>query len=506
MKKINFFIVLTFVSLIFFSCGRKEVKDIIKLKKDSNARVAASVLKYADEYFLQSDIQNNGSVVSSAYILDYNVSQNTITDEMPILLESITRNKIGMQSVFINNGKSKEYKYRYSLKNAINKDSDTDFFSLKIDDKNIEAASPAVYDKTFFLPAKGWGKLIKILFPTSPVDLSDLDFSYTAIKNFYSFELNKSSQKRYDKVMEKMYANADIKKTNTGYMLSLKNQDLKEIPALLLNALKNDNRFKPFFGIYEKIIFKPIFDELKKSIDEKNLLNGNVKITEEIILKNGYIQRNIIKYISENNDILFEFVYELDDYEHPFNDMKCRLKVYDPEKNKNFNINFTASGKSTSSLLDTQFKFEFDIGSEAPNINIDYDVRIDKTKVKDNFYIGYDVFGKEDNLSDAPEMLISTKISGDFKKFSDSVEYLPKSLQIKTVENKTGKQLSIDMELNSKFIISKEIINDFSMPEEKIDVITTKPDEWQKIQKEISETLQQLFTQLAQSFNKPQFE
>lgn len=515
MKKLmaSFFVGFT---VLCFSCGNKDAAAVIKLQKDSFAAIGEAIAK-ANEESGNLMFSKGGAAVSEIYIDDYRISGTGRHAEFADFLEKAVNSRLGIKTVFIDDAKAKELKYSYILKNILGENSDLTLINMKIDEKNIEAASPDIYAKSFFIPVKGWGKLLQLLDSSLLGKFDNLNFSYSAIKKFYEFKADNPTRKRYDKAMQKKYAHALIKKTDDGYFIELNKDDVKEAGKLLLYAIRNDNRLKTFFDIFEKTSSKES-EDFKKLFERDDLfhLNKNIRITEELTVKDGFIHKYKIRYINENNDIVSEIFYELNGAEDGTFGFRTEALLRstsdaydwkDTEPGKMLEFALDIGGKADSSIVDFHYSCDMDIPGKM-GINFGYEVKADMTKETDNFeadcsmYVS-DYSGGAENFS---KEYLRFKGAGDIKQTPDSVKFKLKFLGLETSNLKDNTNLVLALDIDASTVYTKDtpedVLAEVSMPEEKVDVVLTKMDDWKNIAAEIGPRLQAIGSKIESYLRK----
>ncbi len=513
MKKLmaSFFVGFT---VLCFSCGNKDAAAVIKLQKDSFAAIGEAIAK-ANEESGNLMFSKGGAAVSEIYIDDYRISGTGRHAELSDFLEKAVNSRLGIKTVFIDDAKAKELKYSYILKNILGENSDLTLINLKIDEKNIEAASPDIYAKSFFIPVKGWGKFMKLLDPSFLGKFDDLNFSYSAIKKFYEFKADNPTRKRYDKAMQKKYAHALIKKTDDGYFIELNKDDVKESNNLFLYAIRNDNRLKAFFDIFEKTSSKES-EDFKKLFEHGNLslLNDNIRITETLTVKDGFIHKYKIRYINENNDIVSEIFYELNGAEDGTFGLRAEALLRstsdaydckDTEPGKMLEFALDIGGKADSSTADVHINWSMGISGKM-KANIGYDIKTDMTKETDNFELDCSVRVEDLSSNEFSTAYSMFKCAGDIKQTPDSVKTKLKFLGMEITDTKDNTDLILALDLDASTVYTKDtpedVLAEVSMPEEKVDVVLTKMDDWKNIAAEIGPRLQAIGSKIESYLRK----
>lgn len=509
MKRIKIFIFIFLAGSILISCGNKNEKNVLNLKKYSREKAIDAYVKLADEYFMYSSIKDNGSMEMDFSLKEFINNTKQKENEFnhlkkPNIFEMMFKDGGGLNVKFINDKKQKAITYSYTAKTAIKDMEELNLFTVKFGDKDIEAASPIIIDKTFTLPTNGIGKLMALISPENFLSYLNTDFSYKAMTAAFSIKPDRHSQKRYDKAEKAMYKNAEITQTDTGYKIIFDNKQLKEVPAMFWYALKNDNRLKFFIDLYEKIVFSAEVKNMLQNLSpDKINIPDSFKLIEELTVKNGLITEGSFKLLDGDAPKL-KVNYKMGNYEHIFNDLQFSIEANDTPIQP-LNISFMTKGNSDNSKIAIDAVMKVNNPSlpnkkEAADMN--WKLFLDKAKAKDNFKFEMTMNTNMHpvNMSLSRSMpnteakhqieTVSIKTSGDFIKTENSVEYSLNKLEIQNPYNPLLESLSTD--INSKFIISDKIKNEVIMPSEKIKVLETKSEEWTKIQNEAMMNIQRL--------------
>lgn len=509
MKNFKSFILFTIVGIFagfLVSCGNRYEKDIIALKKLSMEKAEKSIKKFSDEYFMSSELKKNGSVIFDAHIKDFkNTLQNSKADKNPLDaagIENLIKNNIGLNFTFINDQKEKALFYSYGIKSPAPGMSDLPIFLMKFGDKNIEAASPFLKETTFYLPSNGIGKFLALIFPKSFFSFFNMDFSYNEIKNMMTMQLDRHSQKRYLNAEKALYKKADIKKTDSGYEITFNNEQLKQVPSLIWYALKNDNRLKLMLSMYEDILTKEIMDSFSENIlPEKMTIPDGFRITEEIIVKNGLISKDEFTVFVADKPLL-KLSYEIEDYDYVLNNLIASIELFSDVDSSSHIITFTSMGESNENKADFMINMWLtanDSMSEDLTLGaLNYSILIDKTKQSDNFKASMNfAFPKmipvySDDGYDGNRMeIMEASVSGSFnKKSADTVEFGINKININSSKEMGGGSLNV--ELDSKMVITNKIIKKIEMPKDRVNVLEMSSEDWTKIKDEFMMQLENL--------------
>ncbi|UTC75656.1 hypothetical protein E4O03_02695 [Treponema sp. OMZ 792] len=513
MKNFKSFILFTLIGVLslslIISCGKKDERDIIALKKESRARAEKSIKKFADEYFMSSELEKNGSITFDAGIKDFkNTIKRTEADKKPLNtagIEKLIENNIGLNFTFINDQKEKAIIYYYGIKSPVPGMSELPALIMKLGNKNIEAASPLLQDKTFYLPSNGIGKFLALIYPKDFLSFFNMNFSYNEIKNMMTMKLDRHSQKRYAKAEKSLYKNADIKKTDSGYMVSFNNEQLKQVPSLIWYALKNDNRLKLMLSMYENILTKEIMDKFSEEISpEKLAIPEGFRITEEISVKDGLISKDMFTIFVENKPAA-KLSYEIGDYDYVLNNLTASIEVIENKLPSSAVMEFKSRGESNENKADFSINIclshKNSMDEKSVIFDANYSVFIDKTKQSDNFKVSMNfgfpkmipVYAEQteadmdkDNTMERMEM----SVSGSFNKTADTAEFGIYKISLNTPEELGGG--SLEAELESKMLITNKIVKTMEMPKDKVNVLEMNPEEWTKLKNEVMMKLESM--------------
>ena len=509
MKNFKSFILFTVIGILagfLISCGNKDEKDIIALKKASREKAAKSITEFSNEYFMDGDIEKNGSITFDARIKEFkNTIKSPDSDKNPLNtagIENLIKNNIGLNFTFINDQKEKALFYSYGIKGPASGMSDIPIFIMKFGDKNIEAASPFLKDTTFYLPSNGIGKFLALISPKNFLSFFNMDFSYTEMKNMMTMQLDRHSQKRYLNAEKALYKKADIKKTDSGYEITFNNEQLKQIPSLIWYALKNDNRFKLMLSMYEDVLTKEMMDKFSENISpEKMTIPDGFRITEEISVKDGLISKDMVTVFVADEPWI-KLSYEIEDYIYVFNNLIASIELFSGVDSSSHTITFTSRGESNENKADFMINMWLtanDSMSEDLTLGaLNYAILIDKTKQSDNFKASmnfafpkmvpvYSDDGYDGNRMEIMEM----NLSGSFnKKSPDTVEFGIDKISLNSSKEMGGGRL--DVELDSKMVITNKIIKKIEMPKDRVNVLEMSSEDWTKTKDEFMMQLENL--------------
>ncbi|UTC67553.1 MULTISPECIES: hypothetical protein [unclassified Treponema] len=509
MKNLKSFILFTLLGtvapVLIMSCVNRDEKDIIALKKLSTERAEKSIKQFEDEYFMTGDIEKNGSVIFDAQIKNFkNTFKENSDSKKPFnaaSIENLIKNKVGLNFTFINDQKEKALFYSYGVKVGPGM-SELPIFVMKFGNKNIEAASPFFKDSTFYIPSNGIGKFLALVSPKNFLSFFNMDFSYNEMKNMMTMQLDRHSKKRYLNAEKALYKKADIKKTDSGYEITFNNEQLKQIPSLIWYALKNDNRLKLMLSMYEDILTKEIMDSFSENISpEKMTLPEGFRITEEIIVKDGLISKDMFTIFVENRPVA-KLSYEIEDYDYVLNNLIASIELFSDVDSSSHTITFTSRGESNENKADFMINMWLSANDSMSEDLIlgalNYSILIDKTKQSDNFKASMNfAFPKmvpvysEEGYDDDKMEIMQMFVSGSFnKKSADTVEFGIDKISLNSSKEMGGG--SLDVELDSKMLITNKIIKKIDMPKDRVNVLEMSAEEWTKIKDEFMMKIEEM--------------
>ena len=218
MKHAKSFVFIIAIGIFTISCSNKDTKNIISVKKASTEKFIGAFEKFENNFMLRSDIFDNGSAKAEFFLTDYDLQGPKSQDilQTTTIADMMIKNKIGITGLWVNDKKAKAFKYSYTLNNILKNEEKTDLINIVIGQKNIEAASPSIFNKTFSIPAQDFGKALALAAPNEfPANLN-IDLTYNTLRTLNSIRPNKASQKRYDKAQDILYKNAIITQNGCG--------------------------------------------------------------------------------------------------------------------------------------------------------------------------------------------------------------------------------------------------------------------------------------------------
>ena len=501
MKYVRLFL-FTFITLIFtISCGNKEAKNIISVKRASAEKLMDSFKKFENNFLLRSDLSDNGYEKIKFFLTDYDIQGSKaaeILQSTAPVINSIIENQIGMTSRFINDKQAKEFKFSYTFNNILKNEEKTDLINIVIGPKNIEAASPAVFNKVFSLPAKDLGKALALITPKEIPTNLNVDLTYNALKSLNSVRPDKASQKRYDKAQNILYKNPEITRNGNTYSIIFNNDDVIKSIRASINALKNDNRLKALWSIYKKL-----FEKEFKEIEEK--FNTEIKdkikestFTEELTVKDNLVIKDIYTVIVGGKEII-KFEVGIKNYENPIDGITYAITITDPKAiDKNTTADmisciFASKGTITDTLADIDYSASISIAvtpdTETPplsGLDMHCYFYADTTKENDNFKIGMDVTSHRsfDSEKNTP-LNFAIQALGSVAKAPDMITYKIDTVDME-METPGIEKYAINLGTEASVIYSKNILDDINMPKETVNVFETKVNEWQTIKDEIT--------------------
>ena len=504
MKYARLFILTAVMLIITVSCDNKDVTNILIAKKRSFDKVTAAYLKFKNEFMLHEALFNNGSIDTELFLTGYDMrgssAENFLKSARPIL-DLIIQKKIGFKSTFINDSAAKEFKYLCSFEHFLKTEKETPIVNIIIGQKNIKAAIPAVYNKTFSLPVNGIGKLLYMIEPRDAFLQLDIDFSYTTLKQLYALKPDAASQKRYDEAYKILYKNAAIKKNGDTYFVTFNSNDVLMYISAMVKAIKNDNRMKAFWSVYEKAFAKE-FKKLEETFNsdiKKNM--QHITFTEELTVKDGFVAKDTIHADVDGKEFL-DVVLEVEDYENPIGSLNCTSTFSDPRANSNEKI--IISFKSKGSVSETAANVDYSFMLGFPNIasqpfsgiGMHCYFYADTQKPQENFKTGIDVQIQSPESRSLAGKSVNNKLKnidfalqavGGIQKAKDTVTYTINSIgldvKVPTENN------AFMFETDATVVLNKKIPKSIEMPKETVYVLETKNDEWERIQEEIGANL-----------------
>ena len=247
MKYTRSFIFIIAIGIFTISCGNKDTKNIISIKNASAEKLINSFTKFEDNFMLRSDIADNGYEQLNFFLIDYDIQGPKVEEFMQStapVIDSVIENQIGVTSRFINDKKAKAFKFSYAFNNILQNEEKTDVINIVIGQKNIEAASPSIFNKAFSIPAQDLGKALALIAPKEVPANLNIDLTYNTLRTFTSIRPDKASQKRYDKAQRILYKNAVIARNGDTYSIVFNNDNIVKFIPALIHAVKNDNRIK----------------------------------------------------------------------------------------------------------------------------------------------------------------------------------------------------------------------------------------------------------------------
>jgi len=509
MKYVKLF-VFTLMMLIFtVSCGNKDTKNIISIKKASTEKLTSAFEKFENNFMLRSDIFDNGSAKAKFFLTDYDLQGPKAEDilQTKTIADTMIANKIGITGLWINDKKAKAFKYSYTLNNILINEEKTDLINIVIGQKNIEAASPSIFNKTFSIPAQDLGKALALIDSKEfPANLN-IDLTYNTLRTLSSIRPNKASQKRYDKAQNILYKNAVITRNGDTYSIVFNNDDvIKFIPAMV-DAVKNDNRLTFLWKFYEKLLEKE-FKEIEEKFNTE--IKDNIKdctFTEELTVKDNLVAKAQYTVAVSGKEIV-TFGCGIKNYENPIDGMTYTLNITgsntadkDSKAGGIVSCVFASKGSVTDTAadIDCSVSVSFTDNPDTPLLPV-FDMRgtfyADTAKQSDNFKIGMDMSitpSRDNKINGAIEA--SMQALGSVVKAPDMITYNIDTINVEMEEAEKEKH-TLKLGTDASVIFSKNILEDIVMPKETVKVLETKVNEWQTIQDEITANLKALSTLL----------
>ena len=499
MKKCKsvFFTIISAAAFLVLSCGNKDVKNIMSIREKSGEKLLKACTRFQDNFMLYSDILDNGYVSKEFFLKDYKIdgAPAEFLRESYLPIELLIKNNIGLKTEFVNDKNAKELRYSYKLKNILKTEKETELINIKIGKKTIEAAIPKLIDTTFFIPSNSVGKSMAFIFPQNFFSYMDADFSYDTLREWNSMKPDKHSKKRYDKARDSFYKNATIKPDGNTYFIEFNNADIEKYISEIVYALKNDNRFKTLWNIYGKMdsnIFEnaeEVFNsKIKNTIQKFNL-------TEKLTVKNNLTARDQFTAVFDGNEI-FKFIYEIKDYENPFNGISYTIELVNPDTSEKIHILIEGKGSVTDTKADINiFASIYSLKpSGEPSsgaIDIDLFFYADASTSENNFEAGIDAQYPKHFNDDSDIVKSGFQVVGSMKKTEDSVNYHINNIIIKT-NAPAGDNKQIICDTDVQLVFSKTVPPGFEMPNARLNVPEIKPDEWEKIRTDVVNKITEL--------------
>lgn len=513
MKHGKLFVFSLMILIFIISCGNKDAKNIISIKNASAEKLINSFTKFENNFMLRSDIADNGYEQLNFFLTDYDIQgpkvEKFLQSAAPFI-DSVIENKIGVTSRFINDKKAQAFKFSYAFNNILQNEEKTDVINIVMGQKNIEAASPSIFNKAFSIPAQDLGKALALIAPKEVPANLNIDLTYNTLRTFTSIQPDKASQKRYDKAQGILYKHAVITRNGDTYSIVFNNDDIVKFIPALVNAVKNDNRIKALWNFYEKL-----FEKEFKEIEEK--FNTEIKdkikecsFTEELIVKDNLVIKDICTVSTKGKEIV-HLETGIKNYENPIDGMTYTLNITDPKlidkDTKADIISFVFATEGT--ITDTTAKIDYSASMSVTNdteksslsdIDMHYYFYADTTKQNDNFKIGMDVtayngLDGKDKGTKQVLMNIAMQALGTVEKAPDIIIYKVDTIgmDLKTPDTE---QYTVQLETDASVIYSKNILEDIVIPNDTVKVLEIKVNEWQAIKDEITANLNALSTLL----------
>ena len=508
MKHAKSFVFIIAIGIFTISCSNKDTKNIISVKKASTEKFIGAFEKFENNFMLRSDIFDNGSAKAEFFLTDYDLQGPKSQDilQTTTIADMMIKNKIGITGLWVNDKKAKAFKYSYTLNNILKNEEKTDLINIVIGQKNIEAASPSIFNKTFSIPAQDFGKALALAAPNEfPANLN-IDLTYNTLRTLNSIRPNKASQKRYDKAQHILYKNAIITQNGDTYSIVFNNDDVVKFIPALIDAVKNDNRLKFLWNFYKKLLEKEF-----KGIEEKfnTEIKDNIKdciFTEELTVKDNLVAKTQYTVAVSGKEIV-TFDFGIKNYENPIDGIICTLNITEPDtadKDSKAGIVscvFASKGSVTDTAADIDcfVSVSFTDNPDTPLLPV-FDMHgtfyADTAKQSDNFKIGMDMDitpSRNDNMNES--IAASMQASGSVVKVPDMITYNIDTINIEMKELEKEKH-TLKLGTDASVIFSKNILEDIVMPKETVNVLETKVNEWQAIKEEITANLSALSTLL----------
>lgn len=191
MKHGKLFVFSLMILIFIISCGNKDAKNIISIKNASAEKLINSFTKFENNFMLRSDIADNGYEQLNFFLTDYDIQgpkvEKFLQSAAPFI-DSVIENKIGVTSRFINDKKAQAFKFSYAFNNILQNEEKTDVINIVMGQKNIEAASPSIFNKAFSIPAQDLGKALALIAPKEVPANLNIDLTYNTLRTFTSIQ------------------------------------------------------------------------------------------------------------------------------------------------------------------------------------------------------------------------------------------------------------------------------------------------------------------------------
>ena len=504
MKRAKLFVFAFMMIVVTISCGNKDTKNIISIKKASSEKLISAFEKFENNFMLRSDLFDHGSAKAEFFLTDYDLEgpEAQAILQSTTIADTIIKNKIGMTGLWVNDKKAQAFKYSYAFNNILTNEPKTDLINIIIGQKNIEAASPSIFNKTFSIPAQDLGKALALIDSKEfPANLN-IDLTYNTLKALSSIRPNKASQKRYDKAKDILYKNAVITRNGDTYSIVFNNDDvIKFIPALI-DAVKNDNRLTFLWKFYEKLLekeFKEIEEKFNTEIKDKI---KDCTFTETLSITNSLVAQDQYTVTVSGKEIV-TFDCGIKNYENPIDELTYSFTIADPETPDAAIVSctFTSEGSVTDTAADVDCSLSifFTDNPDTPLLPV-FDMHgvfyADTAKQDDNFQIGMDMsITPSRNSKTNGAIEVSMQALGSVVKAPDMITYNIDTISMAMDEAEKGKH-TLKLGTEASVIFSKNILEDIVMPKETVNVLETKITEWQTIKEEVMANLKALSTML----------
>lgn len=491
MKKLKAFIVLITALLCITSCGKREVNEIIKAQEHSAARIKREWKKFADTFFMLSALKDGGY---SGYDLSINDFQSN--EPMPEFLQYLVRNKIGVKFECVNDPKKKELCYSYKFKNLLKGKTETDILNLKIDNSNIELASPELLQKTFTIKGSDIGKGLAFAVPLNFLSLFNFSLSYDTIKKLNMLDLDTATKNRLKKINKAFYEHAKIQKNNDRYTVEFDANCVREYQKEYFAALKDDSTISTIIELFKKMLSEEEIAAFEKQWTESfqklpEIQNG----VQELVIKNGLIEKNSVRAVYDS-DKSVEISYEIPDYNHILNNCVYTVAMESElhDKPAHLLFSFGSNGMYEDSKADINLFFTMNQNS-APLYSFNFGLFADTAQSENNFHTSISAAISSDPLSDhAPQAGgLTITSSGSMHKTKDEVNY---KIDTIAMSYQTADKAAETLRIGTDFTIfaNKTVPKLFQLPEEKLNILTIK--DWTAVQNELQQNLMILQSQL----------
>lgn len=498
MKKFKMLLVIVTAILCITSCKRSDADIIFKAQKNSNEKLISEWRNFADDFFMYKSTQSSGSAGYDFTITDFQSPKN---EPLPEFMRLIITNKIGLKADFVDDTNKKEFRYSYKLKNILKGKPETDAVLFKISNTNIEAASPLLLQKTFTIKPSDVGKALALMVPQNFAALFNFSLSYDQLKKLQTLRLDKNTKKRLDKVTRTLYKKSNIQKNGDQYTIEMDAENLRQAQKDFFDILKNDSRVNALIELYKKILPEEEFSKLENQIKEALEKPVRGKAISELVIKNGLVEKTDYRYEYDNNQVI-KVSAEID-YSNPLT--HCIFTVSYPTEVKEIaSLSFGLKGTYEKGKADITLFTNIVNQDGAEKLTMNVNFVADTSKSTDNFRTDISIveapdFGKSNTVDPihVKEFFTNVTLSavGNVQKKHNAIIYKVDNVLMNFQhEDKPAETMRIGTD--ATIYVNKETPVLFELPEEKLNVLSVKKEEWTALQNEIQQNLMLLQPQL----------